>query len=142
MLQDLLAERFQLKIQREKRDLPVYALTPGKGGIKFGEAPDRQTTGFDVAAGKLVGYGVTMTELADELSRRLDRPVIDKTAMSGAFDLKLEFSPVQAQTNTAPDASAPDIITAIEEQLGLRLEATKAAIEVLVIDHAEKPDAN
>jgi uncharacterized protein (TIGR03435 family) len=80
--------------------------------------------------------------LADELSRRLDRPVIDKTAMSGAFDLKLEFSLVQVQTNAAPDATAPDIITAIEEQLGLRLEATKAAIEVLLIDHAEKPDAN
>jgi uncharacterized protein (TIGR03435 family) len=144
MLQNLLADRFQLKIQRVKKELPVYTLVTGKRGIKFIEAPDRQTTGFKTDPGKIAGYGVSMAELADQLSRMLDRPVIDKTGLGGSFDLKLEYSPVQVQSNASstPNASAPDILTAIEEQLGVRLEGTKAEIEVFVIDHAEKPSEN
>lgn len=144
MIQNLLSERFQLKIQRDTKELPVYALTQGKAGMKLQEAPDRPTSGFDVGSGQLLGYGVSMTELADQLSRMLDRPVIDLTAISGTFDLKLQYAPIESQPNAqaAPDPSAPDIVTAVAEQLGLRLEAVKAPIEVLVISRAVKPDEN
>lgn len=136
MIQNLLAERFQLKVRRDKKELSVYALSPSKSGIKFGKASDQPTSAFDVGTGRLTGYGVSMADLADQLSLMLDRPVIDRTGMSGSFDLKLQYSPVENPVNpTSPsDGAGPDILTAVEEQLGLRLEATKAAVDVLVID--------
>ena len=88
------------------------------------------------------GYGVTLAEIADELSRRLDRPVIDKTGLSGSFDFSLQYAPVNAQQADTPGAPAPDILTAVEEQLGLKLEATKAPIEVFVIDSVQKLSEN
>jgi bla regulator protein blaR1 len=142
MVQSLLAERFQLKVRQDNRELPIYTLLLAKSGVKFEKAPDRATNGFDVGTGRLTGYGVSMAELADQLSRFLDRPVIDRTGIVGSFDLKLQYAPVVQANPTSPAPSAPDIVTAIEEQIGLRLEATKAEIEVLVIDHAEKPSEN
>jgi uncharacterized protein (TIGR03435 family) len=143
MLQNLLAERFQLRVRREEKDLPVYALSVGRNGTKLSQSPPRETTGFDVGTGKLTAYGVTMAELADELSRRLDRPVIDKTGIRGRFDFSLQYALIDSQAKPVTvDVSLPDILTAIQEQLGLKLESTKAPIEVLVIESAQKPKPN
>jgi uncharacterized protein (TIGR03435 family) len=143
MIQSLLKERFKLNLRRENKELSVYVLALGKGGIKFGKAADRPSSGFEVDPGRIAGYGVTMAELADQLSRMMDRPVVDNTGVEGRFDLVLRYRSVDTTGNgPSPDSSAPDVLTAIGEQLGLRLEAAKAPVEVLVIDHAEKPDAN
>jgi uncharacterized protein (TIGR03435 family) len=84
-----------------------------------------------------------MGEPADQLSRVLDRPVIDNTRIEGRFDLVLRYRSLDAAGNSpSPDSPAPDVLTAIVEQLGLRLEATKAPVEVLIVDHMEKPDSN
>jgi uncharacterized protein (TIGR03435 family) len=143
MIQGLLTERFRLEMHQEKKDIPVYALVAGKNRTGLQAAPDRATSGFETARGRITGQGVSMTELADQLSRMVDRPVINKTGLTGFFDLKLEYSPVESQsTAPAPDLPAPDIFTAVQEQLGLKLEATKTQVDVLVIDHAEKPSEN
>ena len=85
-----------------------------------------------------------MGELADQLSRMLGRPVFDKTGLSGSFDFKLDYAAVEVQRdpNSAATAAAADIFAAIQEQLGLRLEASKAPIDVLVVDKIEKPTEN
>jgi uncharacterized protein (TIGR03435 family) len=142
LLQQLLVERFHLVIHHETKDIPVYALVVAKGGAKLQEAPDRPTSGINVNRGKIAGQGVTAMELAEQLSRMVDRPVVDHTGIKGFFDFTLEYSPVDAQPNDGPVAGLADIFTAIQEQLGLKLESSKAPIEHLVIDHVERPSEN
>jgi uncharacterized protein (TIGR03435 family) len=141
MLQGLLAERFHLVIHRETRELPIYALVVGKQGAKLQESPDRPTSGINVEKGKIAGQGATVTELADQLSRIVDRLVFNKTGIKGFFDFSLEYSPMDTQSSDAPLGLA-DVLTAIQEQLGLKLQPDRARIEVLVIDGAEKPGEN
>jgi uncharacterized protein (TIGR03435 family) len=85
-----------------------------------------------------------MAELAEQLSNMLDRPVIDKTGISGSFDFELEYSEAvtQPDRNPVPESGAADIFAAIQEQLGLKLETSKAPINVLVVDKIEKPTEN
>jgi uncharacterized protein (TIGR03435 family) len=171
MLQSLLEDRFKLKIHRETRDVPVYALTVAKGGIKL----HRVEEGSCAPAGRflappepdqkpLCGIGgfrrgalvvgqisaVSLDEFSKTLSSRLDRLVIDKTELSGRFDVHVEFTPDEATPGLMPggpgapqpDAGGQSIFTAFQEQLGLKLEPTKGAAEFLVIDNAEKPSEN
>jgi uncharacterized protein (TIGR03435 family) len=152
-LQTLLSDRFNLTIHRETKELPVYELTLAKGGPKlqtpnclqrepgdFTIAPGRYCglVGGSMASGRLQASGTTMANLARSLSHMLGRMVVDRTGITGEFDLRLTFAPDQ------PDVAdpGPDIFIAMQEQLGLKLESTKGPVEFLVIDHVEKPDAN
>lgn len=138
MLQTLLAERLKLELHRETRMLPVYHLVAAKGGPKFQQAKTDGRNGFASAGGHLEATHVTMSDFAEEMARDTGRPVFDKTGISGRFDLKLDYSPDRSDN---PDR--PSLFTALQEQLGLRLEPQKGPVEVLVIDRAERvPSAN
>jgi uncharacterized protein (TIGR03435 family) len=145
MMQALLADRFQLKVHRETREMPVYALVVVKNGPKFKEgAPDAQSLLTLGSKGKGLVMTVTkgsMAQLASQFSKRngVDRPVIDKTGLTGSYDYKLEWGDNGA---VQADADVVSIFTAIQEQLGLKLEKTTAPIEVLIVDYAAKPSEN
>jgi uncharacterized protein (TIGR03435 family) len=168
-LQTLLRDRFNLRIHRETKELPVYELTVAKGGPKlqtpnslqrepgdFTIAPGKYCglIGGSMASGRLQASGSTMADLARSLSSMLRRTVVDKTGITGAFDLRLTFTPDRPNVPSpdvpgyrpADGAAAadpgPDIFTAMQEQLGLKLEPAKGPVEILVIDRAERPSAN
>jgi uncharacterized protein (TIGR03435 family) len=137
MLQSLLADRFRLKVHREMRDAPVYALVVAKNGPKLTKstaADSSYTVGREMKFQKQ-----TMASLALRLSgsAHLGRPVLDKTGLAGEWDFTLTFMP-----NPPPDSNVPDVFTALQEQLGLKLESQRAPVEHLIIDHAEKPTPN
>ena len=143
MLQTLFTERFQMKSHRETRNLDVYALLPGKGAPKVAEpAADEQTS----LGGGATGVKFTkqpISRLTFMLTRRMDRPVLDMTGLKGLYDYTLDTSGLGFNGNPPQDTSAPSIFTTVQENLGLRLSAQKAPVEVLVVDRAEKvPTAN
>ena len=142
MAQQLLADRFQLKTHREMRPVPVYALVVSKTGHKLQAAKDngkpRGSGGIEsVAPGWIRGTNVPVKNLINVLSGLLDRPVVDQTDLNDPVDFSLQWAP-----DGSDDTTHPSIFTAIQEQLGLRLEPQKLPIEVLVIDHVEQPSAN
>ncbi len=145
MMQALLADRFQLEVHHGTKEMPVYALVVGKNGPKFKEsAPDAQSLLTLGSRGKGLVMTVTkgsMAQLANQFSNRngVDRPVLDKTGLTGGYDYKLEWGDYGAAN---ADADAVSIFTAIQEQLGLKLEKTTAPIEVLIVDSAAKPSEN
>jgi bla regulator protein blaR1 len=155
-LQALLAQRFGLAIRRESKDLPIYALTTGKNGVKLAEsgtnAASSSPAGINAACGQMIGTRTSMANLAYKLSRLLSRPVVDRTGLAGTYDFQLHFSPETGPcsagtfgANASGDNSAsdePSIFTAIQEQLGLKLESEKGPVDVLVIDHVEEPSPN
>jgi uncharacterized protein (TIGR03435 family) len=151
----LLADRFQLKFHHEKREMAAYVLTVGKTGQKltpseikgplpgFGASPGTGGLTLHLANG-------TMTDFTDFLQMLvLDKPVVDQTGITGRYDESVTFTPDQTQFNghlpklpQSDVADAPDLFTAIQQQLGLRLAAEKTDVDVLVIDHVDKPSAN
>ena len=136
MLQTLLAERFQLKAHREQKEMSAYALLPAKSGFKLKPAEGEGSgTSSSSNAGKTktTFKHVSMTRLADFLSSRVDHPVIDQTGILEAYDFTLEWS----RDQIAEDAG-PSIFTALSEQVGLRLEARKLPVSILVVDSIEK----
>jgi uncharacterized protein (TIGR03435 family) len=145
MMRSLLADRFQLKIHTEMKELPVYALVVAKGGPKFKESPPGAQKLLTLGSkGKVNVMTVTkgdMAQLAGQFSRRndVDRPVIDKTGLTGTYDYKVEWGDDVA---VRADADVVSIFRAIPEQLGLKLEPTKVPVPVVVVDHAEKPSEN
>lgn len=159
MLRSLLADRFKLAVHREKRQMPAYSLTLARGDGRLGAelravppctppaaspaSPARRCGGFAVGAGSLKGTGVTMTQLATELPSATEgRYVVDRTGLSGTFDVNLTWN-AEALSPTATSAdSAASIFAAIQEQLGLRLVSITTPIEVIVIDRAERPTSN
>lgn len=169
MLQALLAERFNLKVHRETKDEPVYFLVIGKNGPKLQDAKTRASTmpnadgtpargrmEIDVSPGseggqKIYAYSTAMKSLADFLTRQLSRPVLDKTGLTGTYDFTLDWIPDAAPTSSPNDTPTAvtlsgipgaSLFTAVQQQLGLKLEPGKGAIEMLVIDHVEKPSSN
>ena len=135
MLQSLLEDRFKLKVHRETRQRRIYALTVVKNGPKL-HPSEGGGEGFFGRRGRgpITGRKASMAVLAATLSRLMGRKVIDRTGLSGVYDFTLEFAPPDAI-----DSPLPALVTALQEQLGLKLEATNGPVEVLVIDHAEKP---
>lgn len=133
MLQTLLRERFKLVLHRDTKLLPVYWLKVGKNGPHLQNATLDSGGGLTAYGGsegvRVTGDRATMEALAHRLSLDLDRPVFDETGVQGEFRIRLEW---------AREGDGPSVFTAVQEQLGLRLEASKAPIEILVIDHAEK----
>jgi uncharacterized protein (TIGR03435 family) len=137
MLQALLADRFQLRLHRERRDLRVYSLTIARTGTKLKAVPVGEGS-FTFGPGRISGKAQSMTELADKLSRPyfgLGAPVMDSTGLDGAFDFTLDWTPDNVQADATP---GPSIFAALQEQLGLKLEASKSRVEVLVIDRVER----
>ena len=156
MLQKLVVERFKLTFHRDKRELSVYVLSVAKGGPKLtkSEGDPNGLPGL-FFRGRLGDLGVRNANMADFTqlmqSAVLDRPVVDQTGLSGRFDFTLDWTPDDSQFAgmgakfPPPTDSAnapPNLYTAIQEQIGLKLEATKAPADVMVIDHVEKPSEN
>ena len=142
MLQALLADRFQLAAHSELREMPIYAMVIAKGGPKLARTDVNGTlTGGRGRIG-ITGADDALAILAFELSWRLSRPVIDRTGLTGHYALTLNWTEDDGPSPDAGTNNPPSLFTAIQEQLGLKLEATKGPVSILVIDHAGKPSAN
>jgi len=141
MVQGLITERFQLATHREMKEMPVYELVVGKNGSKLTSVPyGRGST--SVNPGKLTAQGVPLRNLTEQLSRFLNRPVLDKTGLTGVFDFTMEWSPEGKTTDEAGDLPVgPSLFTAVQEQLGLKLESRRAPVEILVVDRGERVPA-
>jgi uncharacterized protein (TIGR03435 family) len=147
-VQGLLKDRFQLQLHRETKTGPIYSLAIAKGGIKskvlvVTKNPHR---GINAGPGTMLGEAASMTDLTTRLSRILGRPVVNNTGLGDNYDFKVEWTPDAAPS--APDgqpmetALGPSLFAALQQQLGLRLEATKGPVDILVIDHVERPSEN
>lgn len=184
-MQSLLAERFNLKAREETREAPIYALVvanPGKLGSKIapssvdcaaiargrGTAPTppmplqpgtRPECGMTNNGGRLMGGGVTMTQLANSLSQFAGRTVVDRTGLTGGYDYDLEFTVDPAMRGRGPGGGLPpaapapgsdrvvdpagvSIFTAVQEQLGLKLDSQRGPVPVLVIESVTQPTEN
>ena len=143
----VLAQRFGLKLHHETKELSVYAITVAKGGEKMaGSAGDPNGTsderdGRSGPLATLTMTNVSMSSLAAHLGNYLDRPTVDQTHLTGRYDFQLKWTADESKLPTDVNA-APGLFTAIQEQIGLKLEPVKAPAEVLVIDAVEKPTAN
>ena len=142
MMEALLADRFQLRLHRETRQLPVYRLTVAKGGVKMTDAHPQDAEhrwGTTPGPGSLMMKGATMQEFAWWLSAQLQQPVVESTGLTGRYDLKVEWA---EDDNTAAETAKWPVFGAVERQLGLRLESAKGPVDVLVIDRVEKANGN
>jgi len=177
MVQTLLADRFQLAVHRESRDVPGYALTVLKAAPKLPAPKDgscgaeptdllpqpgspppcgRMVINMSPAGLRVLGGKIAMPELIRILSIVMGRPVVDRTGFTGEFDVSMTFTPDEntmglpgaggprdaGGPRVATDPEKPNILAALQEQLGLKLSAAKVPVEVLVIDHVERPTAN
>jgi uncharacterized protein (TIGR03435 family) len=163
-MQSLLAERFNLVVHRETRQLDIYALTMAKPGGKPGpgltpslhdcavtaaaaraqatpaanDAP-RFICGMQAGPGRIRFGGYPLSLFANGLSAQVGRAVVDRTGLTGNWGFELTFAPLTPGADTPPDPDAPNLFTAVQEQLGLKLESTKGPVEVLIIDRVERP---
>jgi len=164
MLRALLEDRFRLRVHRETREAPVFLLTVAKGGSRLQASKEGSCLSTRLPAcgsvkadphGRIDWFAVTMDNLSTQLGMRLDRDVIDKTGLTGKFDVHLEVSPAElaarrvagssvtgADSPSAADLTGPSIFTALEQQLGLKLEPAKGQTTVLVIDNLDRPSKN
>jgi uncharacterized protein (TIGR03435 family) len=164
MLQSLLEDRFQLKKRHEMREEPVYELTVAKNGSKMKLSSDQRspqtldapTVADPIPRGRMVIRGTTLegkaipiAALVSILADIAKRPIINKTGLSGLYDFRLEWSldsglatDQNGQPAAPPNASGPSLTTAIQEQLGLKLESARRPVEVLVIDSVQRPSEN
>jgi uncharacterized protein (TIGR03435 family) len=166
MVQGILADSFKLKIRRVPTETPVYELVVGKSGSKLKEAKPgdpKELKGPDgkvirgmlhTGAGQFTAQDTPMSELALTLSDYADRQVVDKTGLAGKYDFTLQFTPEpghgpeyrgaagRALNGAAPESAGPTVYTAVQEQLGLKMEPAKTSVEGLAIDHVERPAAN
>jgi uncharacterized protein (TIGR03435 family) len=163
MLRPLLEDRFKLKLHRETRELPVFTINAARGGIKLKASKEGGCVAgdrFHAPAGEEAKYcgtnllrvkgsslewnasRIDMGAAAKALSSALRRPVIDKTGFAGTFDIQVQWASEQGPGVAVTDGAEPAIFTVLQDQLGLKIESGKGPVEVLVIDHVEKPDAN
>lgn len=165
MLQSLLEDRFQLKLHRETREASVYTLVVAKDGPRIKLSSDQTSPDLNgpvpagagpgrgairIGAGSLIGNAATLALFSRMLSQRLDRMVIDKTGLTGRYDFQLKWTPDGWESNQDPAGNplpstnvlGASVFTAIQEQMGLKLAAARSPVEVLVVDHAERPAGN
>jgi uncharacterized protein (TIGR03435 family) len=144
MLQTLLADRFKLRLHRETIERAVYVLVTAKNGPRLHAAEDESGTGSALVEGGIAFQKTSMRALADYLAglSAIDRPVVDRTGLKGGFDFTLrlfeERPGMRAFDRKFAMKNAEHVFTDLQEQLGLKLEPSKAPVEILVIDHAEK----
>ena len=156
-LQSLLENRFQLKFHREAKDMPVYALVVAKGGPKMKESdPAERGPSIRVGQGQMTMTKVDMDQFVRALSRQVGRPILNQTELTGQYTIELTFAPEgggggpgdrggeapPGERRAAPGADGPTVFTAVQEQLGLKLESKKAPVQMFVIDKIEKPEEN
>ncbi len=162
MLQALLAQRFQLKIHRESKELSVYNLSVAKGGAKLKDNggktadPNMRPGMMRISPGMLTGSQQGIPFLVQALSQILGRTILDQTGLTGRYDFELKWTPDQStgglfgrgplgppppgiEPPPPPDPNGPNIFTAVQEQLGLKLDSGKGPVEIIVIDSAQKP---
>jgi uncharacterized protein (TIGR03435 family) len=154
MLRNLLADRFKLAFHREQKEFSIYELEVAKGGPKLKPstaAPDEPAQLISTVYPQrmvLPARNATMSDLASLMQRAmLDRPVVDKTGLTGRYNFDLEWAPDETQfggevPTASADASSAPLFSAIQQQLGLKLEATRGPVEALVVDNAERPSEN
>jgi uncharacterized protein (TIGR03435 family) len=152
MLQTLLEDRFQLKLHHDTKELPVYALTVAKNGPKLTENKDDIPERIELMASAglftMRGQHVPLPKFADALFGQVGRIVVDRTGIQGSFDYQLQWAPDPANApniNGAKMEANPDgasIFTAVQEQLGLKLESSKGPVQIIVVDSAEKAKEN
>ena len=147
MMEALLADRFQLKIHHETRELPIFALDVAKNGSKLKVAdPEGKNNGSMQSHNTaLTATGVPIAELCTFLSQRLHRKVEDRTGLTGTYDFTLEWAPDDATGDQPKDAAGnplPSLLTAVQEQLGLRLESTRGPVDTIVVEHVAPPTVN
>jgi uncharacterized protein (TIGR03435 family) len=151
-LRSLLADRFRFQFHTGTKELPVYALVVGKNGPKLQKAKTKGS--IAMGRGQLTAHSLSMADLAAHLSNQVGRVVLDKTGLQGDYNFTLKWTPEERSQQPfgpgpmaqnalpQPEANGPSIFTALQEQLGLKLESQKGPVEILVIDHVEKPTAN
>jgi len=156
MLQQLVADYFKVTLHQESRDLPAYELMAAEGGVKLQSVSKIGMVRMNI--GELIAHGAPIEILTTQLSQRLGRTVVNKTGLTGNYDFTLRWTPdaeelararaaglppklMEAQPTTPTD-SAPPLLTAVQEQLGLKLQPQVERVPILVIDHAEQPPAN
>lgn len=139
MLEALLADRFKLRVHIDTKDLPVYNLVVAKNGLKMKEAPASENNGYSMGMGQINSKGMEVSGLVISLSNLVGRKIIDRTGLTGRYEVKLTWA-----WNDDPGSgdSGASIFTALQEQLGLKLEPAKAPIDIVVIDHIERPSEN
>jgi uncharacterized protein (TIGR03435 family) len=148
LLQKVMQSRFHLKYHYDTKVLPAYALVVGKGGPHMPESKDAAAVAskgsMHTRHGEIIGQAVSMGDFAHVLSQQIGRPIADQTNLKGGYDLKLDWTPEMGQNSTATPTSdtGPSIYTALQEQLGLKLEAAKVPVRVLVVDGIDRPEQN
>jgi len=147
MLRPVLAERFHLKVHTETKTLPVYELVAAKGGPRLIEATQPDVAFHDRSSGswgtrntQFAGHFAPLSALVAFLEYQMHHTVLDKTGLTGKYDLLLNWSRDDASPSS--ELSAPDLVTALQEQLGLKLVPGKGPVDTLVIDHVEMPSEN
>ncbi len=151
LVRELLADRFQLSTSHELKQMPLYLLVVANGGPKL-TAHNPAGVKSRGGCGRLVGRGVTTDAIATMLSRQLDHEVLNRTGLSGEYDVQLNFTPESGPCRGTADSQGrsvsidpselPSIHTALQEQLGLKLESAKGSVDVLVIERIERPSEN
>jgi uncharacterized protein (TIGR03435 family) len=148
-LQALLASRFQFEMHRQSKEWQAYVLVAGKKGAKLTPTERKEGSSMHSNNGHLEAQGVSMEDFARGLAARLTRPVINETGLEGRFDFKLDYDPEVAarmgeKENPSPgaDVQSPSLFTALQDQLGLKLESKKVPVEFLVIERVERPSGN
>jgi uncharacterized protein (TIGR03435 family) len=169
MLQRLLADRFGLRVHHETSDRPVYVLVMARADNRLGPQMRRApvgcaeliaaaaksggpapSCGSQVGPGSVVMHGVPLTILANLLPRFVNRVIIDRTALTGSFDLEIKWTPAPGEWVAppspggagAPPTDGPSLFSALQEQLGLKLQSTRGPVDILVVDHADMPTEN
>lgn len=151
LVRELLADRFQLKTHQESKQMSVYLLVVAKGGPKL-TAHNDAATRTRGGCGRLVGRRITLDGIATMLSRPLDREVLNRTGLSGEYDIQLDFTldsgpcrrgaESQGGSGANDPSGLPSIFTALQQQLGLKLESSKGPVDILVVDRVERPSEN
>jgi uncharacterized protein (TIGR03435 family) len=137
MLQTLLADRFQLAVHREQKIAPAYALVLAKSGLKIKPVEGADGSNSHGGKGELTVTGMTMADLANYLSKRVGTVVADLTGTAGAFNFKLEWS-----TEGNMDDSQAALFSALQSELGVKVESRKLPVDLIVVDKAERPSEN
>lgn len=139
MMVALLTERFKLKAHTEMKMLPIFELVVLPGGPKFKPTAEGSPSGWSYGARSLIGHATPLSTFVDILAGKVDRTIADKTGLTGKYDLTLKWN---SDETPDPQSQDPPLLTALQEQLGLKLRSAKGPVETLVVEHVEMPTEN